>query len=247
MIKSFLQFINEDSNIKNDFIKSITIKLIKQIRESAMPDEEYHSFSGIKFSEPFKFNLILNICKTDAPDFKTDEHFKSLPWEEINYTQYGYSIDANTIKHDSVTIPDIEIFLLINPKKEPHLYNKLYSRLLDILTHETNHLDQLESDGDPFSANPSLSDDRNSAKKNYKYFLLPDEIESMVEGMYASSKAQNIPLDDVFNDYLFPFIKSKYITKSEYLTVITTWIKFALERYPNSNFSNKVSYIIDSI
>jgi hypothetical protein len=247
MVKSFLQFINEDSNSKSEFIKSLAIKLIQKIKNSSSVDDDYHSFSGIKFNSPFTFNLILNICKTNYPNFKNDQHFKSLPWEEINYKKYGYSIDANTIKNKDSNTPSIEIFLLINPKEEPHLYTKLYSRLLDILTHETNHLDQLGVNTDPFSANPSMSDIRNSAKRSYKYFLLPDEIESMVEGMYVSSKEQHLPLDEVFNDYLFPFIKSKYITKGEYLEVITAWIKFALEKYPDANFSNKVAYIINSI
>lgn len=248
MIKSFSQFINENSSSKMEFIESLSTKLIRKIKGESLPDtNEYHSFSGIKFNSPFNFTLTLNISKNSKPDFEKDHHFKSLPWEKINYDEYGYSIDANTIKSKEFEVPLIEIFLLINPKKEPHLYTKLYSRLLDILTHETNHLDQIEPNADPFSANPSLKTDRLSAKKSYKYFLLPDEIESMVEGMMASAKVQNIPLDHVFNDYLFPFIKSKYITNGQYLEVMTAWIKFAIEKYPDAKFSNKVSYIINSI
>jgi hypothetical protein len=119
--------------------------------------------------------------------------------------------------------------------------------LIDIVTHETNHLDQIGTQRDPFSANPSTKEERGDAKKSFKYFLLDDEIESMVEGMYARAQHKDIPLDYVFDDYLLPFIKSKYITPAEYEEVRSTWVKYALERYPDAVFSNKVDKIINSI
>jgi hypothetical protein len=93
----------------------------------------------------------------------------------------------------------------------------------------------------------SIPKDREDSKKTYKYFILPEEIESMVEGMYVKSKVQHRNLDEIFNDYLSPFIDSKYITQSEYLQVMNTWVTHALELYPDAKFSNKVKSIINSI
>jgi hypothetical protein len=90
-------------------------------------------------------------------------------------------------------------------------------------------------------------DTRNGSKKSYKYFLLPDEIESMVEGMYTRAKEQDRFLDDVFSDYLTPFIESRYISQSEYQKVIKTWITRALELYPDAKFSQKADRIISNI
>jgi hypothetical protein len=89
--------------------------------------------------------------------------------------------------------------------------------------------------------------ERTAAKKSYKYFLLKDEIESMTEGMYASSKAQNIPLDRVFDNYLLPLIQSGYISDQEYNKIIKVWVTRSLELYPDAIFSTKVDHIINSI
>ena len=148
---------------------------------------------------------------------------------------------------DKTKVPTITIHIIMNPKEEPSLYSNLYARLIDIIAHETNHLNQLGLNREPFNTHVSDQSDREASKKSYKYFLLPDEIESMVEGMYVKSKVQHRDLDEVFNDYLKPFIESKYITMTEYLTVMNAWVTRAIELYPDAKFSEKVSKIINSI
>ena len=69
----------------------------------------------------------------------------------------------------------------------------------------------------------------------------------MVEGMWVRSVNLGIPLDYVFDDYLIPFVQSKYITPEEYEIVKETWVKHALEVHPDSVFSTKVDKIINSI
>jgi hypothetical protein len=248
MIKSFSEFINESADSPEDFIKSLALKLIQKIK-SAPKSNEYILFSGMEFTEPFAFDLILNIRKKSEADITTDSHFKTLKWEQENYNRLGYAIDANIRTNSGdLLIPELEIHIIIDPGKEPHLYSALHARIIDILTHETNHTDQFSiTDRNPFSASPSRGQKRKDAKKSYKYFLLPDEVESMVEGMYASSKHKKIPLDQAFDDYLTPFVKTGYISPQEYQTVIFTWVKFALERYPDANFSKKVEKIVNSI
>jgi hypothetical protein len=114
------------------------------------------------------------------------------------------------------------------------------------LTHETNHLNQLGINKTPFNTDVSTKKVRNSSKKSYKYFLLIDEIESMVEGMYVRSNAQKIPLDKVFTDYLSPFLETNYITKEEFEEVLSVWVKKALDLYPDAQFSKQVDHIINS-
>ena len=249
MLKSFLQFINESMDHKTEFIKGLAQNLIDKLRTSSFDEsEEYSVFAGMEFTEPFMFDLILNVKRNSNPIIERDSHFKSLPWEKINFDDLGYSIDANTrMSKDSTKVPTITIHLIINPKEEPSLYSRLYGRLIDILTHETNHLNQLGLNREPFNTHVSHPTVRNNSKKSFKYFLLPDEIESMVEGMYAKSKSQHQNLDEIFDDYLRPFIESKYITKTEYLTVMKVWVTRAVELYPDAKFSNKVKSIINSI
>lgn len=248
MLKSFSQFIFENEDSTAEFIKSLALKLVQKIKNS--PDsDEYVSFAGMEFREPFAFDLIINVKKEKGANIEDDAHFHTLSWEQLNYDKLGYAIDANcrTNKGD-LMIPEIEIHLILDPSKTPHSYSNLYARLIDLLTHETNHVSQFSAiERNPFSSEPSDQDHRQASKKSFKYFLLKDEVESMVEGMYASSRIKEIPLDYVFHDYLTPFVQSKYITLDEYDQVMEVWVKAALEKYPDAVFSKKVDKIVNSI
>jgi hypothetical protein len=249
MIKSFLEFINESMENNVEFLKKLTIDIIAKLRESSKEESSsYATFSGMEFTEPFMFDLILNVRRETDPNLRQDPHFNDLSWEKLNYDNLGYSIDANTrMSKSKAAVPKITIHLILNPKKEPILYEKLYARLLDILVHETNHLDQLGINRNPFNVNVSDPRERAKAKKSHKYFLLSDEVESMIEGMYVRSKEQRIPLDKVFLEYLTPFLETRYISSSEFQKVMFTWITRSLELYPDAEFSPSAKKIIDSI
>ena len=249
MLKSFSQFINESETVREDFIKDLGLKLLQKIRTTrSVESEEYETYSGMEFKEPFKFDLVIEIRRDSQFDPSKDTHFHGLPWENINYAKDGYAIDANTIvDHERFAIPKVVITVVINPNEEPHLYGKLYARIIDILTHELNHVEQVGLVKDPFTENPSSQEDRSAAKKSFKYFLMKDEMESMIEGFEARARVLDVPLDYVFTDYLTTFVRSKYITVEEYQQVMQQWVKYALEKYPDASFSKNVDKIVNSI
>ena len=249
MLLSFSQFINEGTNSPHDFVKRIVTGLIDKIRHSRGSDSlDYETFGGMEFSEPFEFDLRLHVRRDMSPDFDKDSHFNTLSWEELNFNQKGFAIDANLrINQADLLIPEVDIHIIMDPRKEPGSYDNLAMRLLDILVHETNHLDQVSRRRNPFNVKASDQQERNGAKKSSKYFLLVDEVESMVEGMWARAKAQGVPLDHIFTDYLAPFVQSKYISSDEYEKVMSVWVKHAASYYPDAQFSSKVRKIIDSI
>jgi hypothetical protein len=248
LLKSFLEFINESYMDDKDFINTISLRILQKVRSYGYEQSEsYYTPEKTHFAEPFEFDLSIKLRKISNFDASNDEHFKSLPWENINFSRNGFVIDANTTVPGDLGIPEIKLFIVTNPNEEPHSYSKLHAKLIDILTHETTHLEQIGKNWEPFNEKPSNHENREDAKKDFKYFLLNDEVESMVSGMHARSKHSNIPLDHIFDDYLIPFVQSKYITQSEYSEIIETWVKFALEKYPDTTFSNKVDPIINSI
>ena len=218
-LMSFIQFVNESEGAESKFIKETVHSLIEKIKSSrSMDGDDYVEFSGMEFTEPFMFDLILYVKRSSISETKSDSHFNDLPWEEINFKEKGYMIDANTkMNKKGMLIPRIEFHIIMNPKKEPSCYSNLYYRLLDILSHETNHLDQVGINRDHPNVNVSSKDERKAAKKSNAYFLLPEEIESMVKGMYSRSIEEGKPLDVIFYEYLRPFVKSKYILCNEKL------------------------------
>lgn len=246
---SFIEFVNESESEEIRFVKSAAHSLIQKIKSSrSMDTDDYVEFSGMEFTEPFLFDLILYVKRSESSKTVHDNHFNDLPWEEINFKEKGYMIDANTkMNKKEMIVPRIEFHIIINPKKEPSCYSNLYYRLIDILAHETNHLDQVGINRDHPNVNVSSRDERKAAKKSNAYFLLPEEIESMVTGMYARSVEEKRPLDIIFYEYLRPFVKSDYISTEEFEKTMKTWITHAIERYPDAKFSPKADQIINSI
>ena len=250
MLMSFRQFVNESfEDDRSSFIKKLVSNLIDRVKGSrAGRSSDYETFGGMEFSEPFEFDLRLHLRRDPNPDFESDSHFNDLSWEEINFNQKGFAIDANLrINQADLLIPEIDLHIILDPNKEPHSYQDLSLRLLDLMVHETNHLDQASRLRSPFNVMVSDQGERNAARKSHHYFLLKDEIESMVEGMLARAKTQDAPLDYIFDDYLRPFVQSEYISPDEYQEVLSTWVKHALQLYPDTRFSTKVSKIVNSI
>ena len=246
---SFIQFINESEDKEITFCKNVASSLIDKIRDSrSMDNEVYISFSGMEFTEPFMFDLILNVKRNANPKAKSDSHFNDLPWEDLNFKEKGYMIDANTKMNKKETlVPKIEFHILLNPKKEPSCYNRLYHRLVDILLHETNHLNQVGINREHPNTRVSSQEERKKAKKSNAYFLLPEEIESMVDGMYARAVEEDKFLDEVFFKYLEPFVKTDYITTKEFEITMRAWITHAIEKHPDVKLSPKADIIIKSI
>jgi len=246
---SFIEFINESEGAELQFIKSTAHHLIDKIRDSKNNDStKYTTFSGMEFTEPFIFDLLLHVRRESNPKLNRDSHFKVLPWESINFKEKGYMIDANTtLNKEELLVPKIEIHIVLDPKLEPSSYSDLYYKLVDALAHETNHLDQTGINRDHPNVNVSSQDERKHAKKSNNYFLLPEEIESMIVGMHARSQEEDRALDEIFVEYLRPFLETDYINSHEFQKTMSTWIKKAVELYPDAKFSTKADKIINSI
>ena len=247
MLKSFYQFINEEDN-QSSFINELATTLLNKIRAFHEESMEYTSVFDAEFDKPTLFNLSIKLRKDLHPNFKQDSHFNELPWEEINFSEKGYAIDANTyIDNTEFIVPKIIIHIIIDPNSESRLFPKLHARIIDILTHEITQMTQLGVDRTPFSEKASAKNDRKSAQKSYQYFLLKDEMEAMLHGIYARSKYSKIPVDVAIADYLAPFLKTRYITDAQYNRVMVECVKYALELYPDAIFSKKVEQIVNSI
>lgn len=250
MIKSFNQYINENNQGFDRDASNYCRDVINIVKNFNSPGDDYIEIRKLEYKKP-DFDLVIQIKKSDSPDFESDSHFKTLPWEEINYQHYGFAIDANTIiDRGDLMLPEIVVTLIINPRMEPKLYKELEFRLTDILVHEINHTLQVGWNREPFKVRPSSHIDRQLAKKSYQYFLLPDEIESMVKGAYNRSKKQSVPIDKIFDKYLYPFMMAGRMTNEQYLQVLKAWVNHALENYPDSDFSTedeKISSIINKI
>ncbi len=247
MIKSFYSFINESLDNNGSKYASDIITLIKN---SELSTDQYQTIGQIEYKEP-DVDVEVELKLVESPNFSSDPHFKDLPWEEINYEHYGFSIDANTVTDKKeLILPKIIVTIMLDKNRVPKSFEELYYRLVDIMVHEVNHTRQIGWNRRPFKVRPSSNLDRNRAKSSYKYFLLPDEIESMVKGAYERSKEQEVKIDKIFDKYLYPFMMSGKMSEDQYLEVLKAWVKHTLENYPDADLSmedSKIKSIVDKI
>lgn len=254
-LKSFNQFINENLESTIDFVDSCVFDILKELTNNLDSISEISSkYSRLNLFEyngsEYKVDIEVLFRLEDTLDISKDSHFNNIPWEEINYNQYGFAIDANMlINKEDLIIPKIEVHLILNKSMIPNLYKELKFRLIDIITHELNHTQQIGMNRRPFNTRPTPTKDREDAGV-FGYLVLPEEVESMVEGMYVRSKKQGVPIDKIFDKYLIPFVMSKKLTREEYLKVLKTWIYCTLENYPDAKLSledEKIHKIVNSI
>jgi len=251
MIKSFTEFINERDDSGRSRFSEYADDIIKCISDSNASDAHYNEIRELEYVDPYTFDLVIQLKRDSNPDFEKDSHFNDLSWEKINFEHYGFAIDASTkIDKADLIVPEIIFTIIIDPEREPDLYEELRYRLIDIAAHELNHTNQIGWNRKPFKVRPSSNKKRASSKKSHKYFLLPDEVESMVWGMYNRSKEQGVRIDKIFDKYLYPFLMNGNITKEEYNKVLKTWVLHTLENYPDANLSledEKIKQIVDQI
>ena len=243
-MRSQLYHIIESSHYP--FIEDLAKKIIEDLN-SSKKNNQYSLIEEYEFLQPQAFDLRIFARWDDSPNFDTDEHFSELSWEKYNFNSNGYSINAITkFNDDSFRIPEIDVFIIINVSKD-NVYSILYSRLVGIIGHELRHVRQIGINKEPFMGSVSKSKDRGKSQQSYLYFLLPEELDSMVEDKYIQSTQENKPIDDVMCQYLHPFVKDGFMSSEDFKKVYVSWIKRAIELFPDANFSKKAEKIIEKI
>lgn len=243
-MKSFLEYISEGKHYS--FIKDLAKDMILDLK-SAQKSAAYSLIKEYEFLQPKAVDLRLFARWETNPDLKKDQHFNKLTWEVYNFSEHGYCINAITkFSEDEYRIPEIDIFIVISGDNES-VYSKIYPRLLGIVGHEVRHLKQIGINKEPFMGRVSTREERASSQKDYKYFLLPEEMDSMVEDKYLQAMEENRPIDEVIYSYLLPFVKDGFMSEADFKKVYITWIRRAIEFFPDANFSKKSQKIIDKI
>lgn len=243
-MKSFSQFILEEKHYS--FVNELAIDIISKL-SSYNKSNSYSLVNEYEYQSPFYFDLRIYCRWDDSPNLDEDSHFNELDWEKHRFFKNGYCINANTkFNKEEYFIPEIDLYLIINPSIK-NINSVLFPRLSGILAHELRHLRQIGLNKEPFMGKVSSSSDRKKSLQNYKYFLLPEEIDSMVEDKYLQSKMENKPIDNIIHDYLDVFVKDGFMTNSEYSIVFNKWIKKTIELFPDAIFSDNVENILNKI
>lgn len=175
--------------------------------------------------------------------------FTFNPYKTKDYSEvFGGEITVSCLilreEHGSLQIdasageenPNIELVIQIDPNFEPSVYKTLYMKLTDDIRHELEHIEQHEKRPEIFTAVKTRAAINRNPKRILEYFLLPEEIEAMVAGMYNRAKKEKRTLDSVFREYLGYYVSEKLITPSQEKQVITKWTEYANKRFPAAQY-----------
>lgn len=237
IIKEFLRFIYESKyDLFSETVASEVLEIIKQGKDGSVKKRICKSTT---YDEPVSFELTVTITRSLKFSASKKTGFNEVPWEEINFRNNGFSIDSNSFIPVDASEPDVEISILINPETEPDCYQLIYFKLLDAIRHELEHLLQKGLNRNTQHTGSEVDKERKAAASSYRYFLLPDEIPSMVSGMRLSAEKKGTPIDQEFSDYLIPILQGGFITQDQFDFVIKTWLTFTIKHFPDTKISSK--------
>lgn len=248
---TYSEYLFEHANQSKEMeqlVKTLADLSISTIHRSDSTQGEYLRAQELEITEPFldvDFRLILR--KEPSLELLDDPYFSKMKWQHVKLGQNGYVVTGNTFMTDG-NIPDVEIVVVLDTDKiDSDGYRKMYHKLINTISHELNHLNQKGWNRDYDNVNPSEKSHRQANGKKHSYFLMPEEIESMVKGMHQQSISQERPIDQLFDEHLLPFVKSGFMTQSEMIEIIRKWLDHTLTYYPNATLTHKYKNIIDNI
>ena len=132
--------------------------------------------------------------------------------------------------------PNIQVVIQIDPRFEPQVYRTLYMKLTHDIRHELEHIEQYEKRPEILTPVEERKAINRNPKRTIDYFLMPEEIEAMVSGMYNRAKKEKRTLDSIFREYLGYYVNEKLITTSQEKQVISKWKEYANKRFPEAQY-----------
>lgn len=211
----------------SEISQHVTNDIIRLIQQNSGKVGRYRSFT-LEYTKPLYFDLKVNIKITDTLFGARDLYFKNIPSEVLKFEKFGFAIDGDSFGGDSEDGAEIEISVAIDPTQITS--QKLKSRLLDVVRHEIEHIVQR---GPNFSSDHKVKIPRpltrETAKSDYRYFMLSDEIPAQVRGLAEEAQHSGQTVEECAIEYLTPFLELGFITQAQLDKVLLTWEAWATQ------------------
>jgi len=142
-----------------------------------------------------------------------------------NIKKGTYYIDGGVYTEMS---PELTIMLVVNPNDIPGVYSDILPVFRDLVRHEIEHLTQRD-----WNLKYSKFKKRNNALRqkikktglNYKYFMLADEADANIHGLYAKAETLKQPYQKVVDNYLDELVNNKVVTIEQRKEIYDKWKK----------------------
>jgi len=241
----FNNFLNEG---KYDKMVGILVDdILSEIKESkedydGEDEEDFNQFKlGDYTGTMKKVSVLLDIKRNVNGDVNFDESDVTF------FKSKGFIIDAYCINEEIVNVDDyyndglIHVTIIINPEDEPKIYQDMISELHDVVRHESEHLTQDgvnrlkgKVHGTSLELRQKIYDD---PERFYLYYLLKDEIPSLVRGMYKKAKWSKRTLNDVFGENLDSLVDRNMVIEKDREKLLRVWSNYAKKHLPKAKWN----------
>lgn len=222
MIKKFDEYEILNEGKFDTIIGQITSDIYQIIKDTGKKSIKLEN----EYTSPFNFIMELVI----------DRNYKKYVKDELDYQIFDAWSDV--VEGKSF----LSLTIILNPSKEPEIYNELIGEIKGSLRHELEHLTQFGPNrikGKPFNTNKEQREFNKRIEKGDMLYVLSDktEIPAYVRGLYKRAKTEKKPIEEVFNDRLDFFVRMERITKKQKSKILYKWIKYAKKNLPDAHFS----------
>lgn len=211
----------------SELSQNITNDILRVVQQQTGKFGRYRSVN-LDYNTPLEFDLKINVKLANELSANRDLYFKNIPSEVVKFEKYGFAIDGDSFGGDSEDDAEIEISIAVDPSQINS--QKFAAKILDVVRHEVEHIVQR---GPNFSPEHKVKIPRpltrETAKSNYKYFILSDEIPAQVRGLEAEAQHSGQTVKACAIDYLDPFLELGFITQEQINIVLNTWKKWAIQ------------------
>lgn len=211
----------------SEISQNITNDILRLIQQSTGKIGRYRSFY-LEYTTPLQFDLKVNIKIADQLYPNRDLYFKNIPSEILRFEKFGYAVDGDSFRGDTYDGAEIELSIALDQTQINS--QKLQARILDVVRHEVEHIVQ---HGPNFSPEHKVKIPRPltraSAKSDYRYFILSDEIPAQVRGLAEEARHSGETVKACAIDYLTPFLDLGFITQEQLEKVLATWEDWAIK------------------
>lgn len=225
------------------------MKTMIKNKSQILKEGRYDSFTRLIVND-----IISSIKETegDSGDFEFD-----LPYDISGENSYKHEsgLDINLdliirrtndlLSHGNTEVPyhinsyiSEDDFLVVNIIIDNTYGNKFYKeifyKLNEDVRHEIEHYLQNIFDDRQKPNIPNTAE----YQTTFLHHMDPSEVEALVHGFYRRAKLEKKPLDDVMLDDIKSDIQNGYLTPQEGDELMKTWLKYAIKKLPQAQYSN---------
>jgi hypothetical protein len=226
MIKNTKQILSEGRY--DSFARMISKDIVKSVKETEGDTEHTHQIDlpyDITGEEEYTFNFKEKSLGIEVELFinRTEDVIS------VGHSEVPYYINSYVSEDDNLVME-----MVIDESYGRSYYEEMFYKISEDVRHEIEHYLQ-----NIFKDRQQPLQDTADYNTTFAHHMDPSEVEALVHGFYRRAKLEKRPLDVVMLEDILKDIRDGNLTRGEGHTLLQTWTKYAVNKLPKVQFSNR--------